>query len=123
MQGQRGNFLSILLGVTAAAVTLASIALIFDRDIQNDLGVLPGWFGAFVVFLLFARLIALWGIWNLRRWGVYSFVLLECLELSMGLFVFTALLTPLRTLVGVLTLVVLLAIYFLALKPKWQLLK
>ncbi len=124
MQAQRGAFLSILLGVNAIAISLATIALVVDRDIQSKLGVLPDWFSAFVVVLTLARLVALWGIWNLRRWGVYTFFLLECMEVSMGLFVFTSVLTfPVRALIAIPSLLVLLAIYFLALKPKWQLLK
>ncbi len=123
MQTQRGAFLSILLGVNAAAITLESIALIAVQDIQNIVGVIPDWFNPYVVGLLLARLFALWGIWNWRRWAVYLFFLLECVELGMGLFVFTAFLTPLRALAGVTAFLILLAIYFLALKPKWQLFK
>ncbi len=89
MQTQRGAFLSILLGVNAAAITLASIALIAVQDIQNIVGVIPDWFNPYVVSLLLARLFALSGIWNWRRWAVYLFILLECVELGMGLFVFT----------------------------------
>ncbi len=121
MQGQRGTFLSVLLVVNAAAITLASIALVVDRDIQNAIGGLPAWFDTFVIALLLARLVALWGIWSWSRWGVYAYLLLECIELGMGLFVFTAFLTPLRALGGTSTFLVLLAIYYLALKPKWQL--
>ncbi len=124
MQTQRGTFLSILLGVNAAAITLASFALIADRDIQNIVGVIPDWFSPYVAGLLLARLFALWGIWNWRRWAVYLFFLLECVEVGMGLFVFTSFwIFPLRALVGVPSFLVLLAIYFLALKPKWQLFK
>lgn len=124
MQAQRGTFLSILLGVTAIAISLATMALVVDRDIQSNLGVLPDWFSPFVVVLALARLFALWGIWNLKRWGVYTFFLFECVEVSMGLFVFTSVLTfPVRALVAVPSFLVLLAIYLLALKPKWQLLK
>lgn len=87
MQAQRGTFLSILLGVTAIAISLATMALVVDRDIQSNLGVLPDWFSPFVVVIALARLFALWGIWNLKQWGVYTFFLFECVEVSMGLFV------------------------------------
>lgn len=124
MQAQRGTFLSILLGVTAIAISLATMALVVDRDIQSNLGVLPDWFSPFVVVLALARLFALWGIWNLKRWGVYTFFLLECVEVGTGLFVFTSVWTfPVRALGAVPSFLVLLAIYLLALKPKWQLLK
>ena len=124
MQNQRGTFLSILLGVNAAAIILVTIAFVVDRDIQSSLGILQDWFSTFVVVLTLARLIALWGIWNLKRWGVYTYFLLECVEVSTGLFVFTSDLTfPVRALGAVPAFLVLLAIYFLALKPKWQLFK
>ena len=121
MRGQRGIFLSILLIVNAVAITLASIVLLFDRDIQNELGVLPNWFGAYVIGLLLARLFALWGIWNLRRWAVFVYFLLEVVEVAVGLFVFTAFLTSLmRFVIGVPSFLALIAIYILALRPKWQ---
>ncbi len=123
MQAQRGTFLSVLVGVNAIAIMLASIALVVDRDITSIIGVVPDWFNAYVVILLLARLAALWQIWELKRWGVYAYFLLECVEVSMGLFVFTSFLTfPLRILMGLPLFLVLIAIYFLALKPKWQLL-
>ncbi len=122
MRDQRGAFLSILVVVTAAAITLATVALVADPDIQKILGTLPDWFSPFVIALGLARLFALWGIWNLRRWGVYGFFLLECVELSMGLFVLTSVFpSPVRALVGVPSFLILLGIYILALRPKWQL--
>ncbi len=122
MQAQRGTFLSILLVVNAAAISLASIALVADRDIPSSLGIQVEWFTPYVLGLLLARLVALWGIWTLNRWGVYTYLLLECVEVGMGLFVFTSFMTfPVRALIGIPSLLILLAIYFLALKPKWQL--
>ncbi len=82
---------------------------------------MPGWFDPDVVMLLLARLIALALIWNLRRWGVILFLAAECMEVGMGLFVFTAVLTfPLRAIVALPTFFVLLAIWFVALRSKWQ---
>lgn len=125
MESKRGAFLPILLGVNATAITLASIALVVDhRDIQNFMGPLPDWFNLYVVGLLLARMIALWGIWNWRRWAVYTYFLLEGVEVGMGLFYFTAFLTfQVRALIGIPSFLILLAIYFLALKPRWQLFK
>ena len=122
MQTQRGTILSILLVVNATAIVLATIVLVVDRDIQSSLGIQQDWFSTFVVVLTLARLIALWAIWNLKRWGVYTYFLLECVEVGTGLFVFTSVLTfPARALIAVPSLLILFAIYILALKPKWQL--
>ncbi len=119
-RAERGTFLSVLLGVNAIAITLASIALAVDRDISSIIGVVPDWFSAYVFVLLLARLAALEQIWGLKRVGVYAYFLLECVEVSMGLFVFTSFLAfPLRILIGLPAFLILLAIYFLALKPKW----
>lgn len=97
------------------------MGLVFDRDIERALGYFPDWFNLFLVAFLLARLTALSLIWNLRRWGVYLFFLLECMEVAMGLFVFTSVLTfPLRVILAVPSFLILLAIWFLALKPKWQ---
>ncbi|MGE5261832.1 MAG: hypothetical protein ACM3S0_00500 [Acidobacteriota bacterium] len=124
MQNQRGTFLSILLGVNATAIALVTIAFVVDRDIQNSLGIQQDWFSTFVVVLTLARLIALRAIWNLKRWGVYTYFLLECVEVGTGLFVFTSVWTfPVRALGAVPSFLVLLAIYVLALKPKWHLFK
>lgn len=124
MQNQRGTFLSLLIAVNAIAIALVTIAFVVDRDIQSSLGIQQDWFSAFVVVLTLARLIALWGIWNLNRWGVYTYFLLECVEVGMGLFVFTSVFTfPVRALGAIPSVLVLFAIYFLALKPKWHLFK
>ncbi len=124
MRGERGIFLSLLIGVNAIAISLAAIVLVVNRDIQSSLGIQQDWFGPFVIILTLTRLIALWGIWILRRWGVYAYFLLECVEVSMGLFVFTSVMTfPVRALVAIPSILVLFAIYFLALKPKWALLR
>ena len=120
MQSQRGAFLSILLAVNAVAITFATIVLVFDRDIQTSLGALPDWFSAFVIVLLLTRLVALWEIWNWRRWAVYAYFLLESVEVGMGLFVFTAIWTFPMRLGAVPLFLVLVAIYYAALKPKWQ---
>ncbi len=123
MQTQRGTFLSVLLAGNAIAISVATIALVVDRDIVSSLFALPDWFSPFVVVFTVARLFALREIWNLRRWGVYAYFLLECVEVSMGLFVFTSVLTfPMRALIAIPSFLTLLAIYFFALKPKWQLL-
>lgn len=122
MQAARGKFLSGLIVLHAFAITLASLALVFSRDLLNMApGSLPDWFNLFVVVFLFARLIALSAIWNFRRWGVYLFFMLECVEPLMGLFVFTSVLPfPYRG--GAITLffLVFLAIWCLALRPRWQ---
>jgi hypothetical protein len=122
MEAQRGKFLTGLIIVFALAITLATLALIFIRDLQRALGSFPDWFNLFLVAFLLARLIALYMIWNLKRWGVYALFLLECLEVAMGLFVFTTAFTfPIRMIVAVPSFLVLLAIWFLALRPSWQL--
>ncbi len=122
MQAPRGKFLSGLIVLNAIAITLASLGLVFGRDfIEKLLGAFPDWFTAFVVVFTLARLIALAAIWNLRRWGVYLFFLLECMEPVMGLFVFTSILTfPLRFFLAAPTLLIFLAIWYLALRPKWS---
>ncbi len=114
-------FLSVLIIANAAAISLATVGLLISRDLRGALGPLPGWFDPYVVALLLARLIALGSVWNLRRWGVVLFLAAECVEVGMGLFAFTAVLTfPLRALVALPALFVLLAIWFLALRSKWQ---
>ncbi len=120
MQAQRGKFLSVLIVLNASAITFASLALIFSPDLVRVLGPFPDWFNPFVGVLLLGRLIALAAIWSFRRWGVYLFFLLECLEASMGLFVFTSVLAfPVRFIIAVPSLLVLLAIWYLALRTQW----
>lgn len=124
MQAQRGGFLSGLILINGLAISFATLVLMFSGDIKNALGTFPSWFNPFLVVFLIARLIALSAIWNMKRWGVYSFFLLECLEVAMGLFVFTSVLTfltfPLRFLVVVLSFLILLGIWYLALRAKWR---
>ncbi|MGE5221807.1 MAG: hypothetical protein ACM3PY_05180 [Omnitrophica WOR_2 bacterium] len=122
MQAQRGKFLSGLILVFGLAITLATLALIFIQDLVRALGSFPDWFNLFLVAFLLARLIALYMIWNFKRWGVYALFLLECLEVAMGLFVFTtAFPFPIRFIVAIPSFLILIAIWFLALRPKWQL--
>ena len=119
----RGTFLSVLIVAMASAITMGSLALIVSRDLIErwGLGSFPDWFNPFVIVFVLARLVALAAIWNLRRWGVYLFFLLESAEVVMGLFVFTSVLTfPLRALIAVPTFLTVVAIWYLALRPKWQ---
>ncbi len=114
-------FLPSLIVINALAISVATIFLVLDQGLRNSLGYVPGWFNPFLIIFLLARLIALYAIWNSRRWGVYVFLLLECLEVAMGLFVFTDILTfPLRAFMAVPSFLVLLAIWLLALRPKWR---
>ena len=113
-------FLPILIVINGFAISVATIFLILDNAFRNSLGHFPAWFSLFLVVFLAARLIALYEIWNLRRWGVYAYLLLECLEVGMGLFVFTDVLTlPLRAM-AVPSFLLFLGIWFLALRPKWS---
>ncbi len=116
---QRGKFLTGWIVFFGSAVFLASFLLVFDPGLKTSLGDLPGWFNSFVIGLLIGRLIALAAIWNFRRWGVYLLFALECLELAMGLFVFSGALNSSRLLLGVPSFVILIAIWILALRPKW----
>ncbi len=117
-------FLGILIVVNGLAITIATALLVLDPGLRDAFGSFPGWFSAFLVVFLLARLIALYAIWNFKRWGVYAFLLLECLEVAMGSFVFTGAMpafpAPLRALMAVTALLVLFAIWFLALRPRWR---
>jgi hypothetical protein len=120
MQTPRGKFLSGLIVLNASAISLATLALLFNRNIERALGSFPNWFNPFLVVFLLARLVTLFAIWNFRRWGAYLFFLLECLEVALGLFVFTSVLTfPLRFMLAMPSFLILLTIWFLALRPKW----
>lgn len=119
-QPQRGKFLSGLILIFALAISVATLGLIFVPAVVRALGSLPDWFNPFLVVFLVARLIALAAVWKMRRWGVYALFLLECVEVAMGLFVFTLVLTfPLRLAGAVPSFLILLAIWFLALRRKW----
>ncbi len=114
-------FLSSLIVINGFAISVATAFLVLDQDFRRSLGYVPSWFGPFLIVFLLARLIALYAIWNLRRWGLYAFLCLECLEVSMGLFVFTGVLTfPARAL-AVPSFLLFLGIWYLAVRPKWQL--
>ncbi len=117
---QRGTFLSALIILNGAAITLASFVLVLAPGLRQSLGDLPGWFSPFVLALLLARLAALAGIWRFRRWGVYAFWLLECVEVGTGLFVFTGVRTLPQRALALPAALVLLAIWILALRPRWQ---
>ncbi len=121
MEAQRGKVLSGLIVLYAIAITLASLGLVFGRDqIARLIGSIPDWFNSYVAFLLLARLVALTAIWDFRRWGVYLLIFLECVEVALGLFVFTSFLTfPLRLLFALPASAILLAIWYLGLRPKW----
>ncbi len=119
-QPQRGKLLSGLILLNASAILVATLGLIFVPGIERALGSLPDWFNPFAAVLLAARLIALAAVWKMRRWGVYAFFLLECVEVAMGLFIFTLVLTfPLRLTIALPSFLILLAIWFLALRRKW----
>jgi len=121
MQSQRGRFLSGLIFLNGLAISFVTLALVFSRDTERVLGYFPSWFNPFLVVFLFARLIALTAIWNMKRWGVYGFFSLECMEVAMGLFVFTSVLTfPIRFLVAIPSFLILLGIWYLALRTKWR---
>ncbi len=121
MHTQRGKFLSALILLNGSAITLATMALVISADMRRALGYLPDWFSPFLVIFLLARLAALFAIWGLKRWGVLAFLLLECSEVAMGLFVFSGVLTfPLRALLAVPSFLALAAVWFLALRPRWQ---
>lgn len=120
-EAQRGRFLSILTVLNAVAITLATIVIVFSRDLRRALGYLPDWFIPFLVAFLLARLAALGAMWKMKRWGAYAFLALECAEVAMGLFVFTAVLTySVRALMAVPSFLILLGIWLLALTPKWR---
>ena len=120
MRTSRGIFLSALVLFFASAISLATLALIANRGIERALGHFSGWFNAFLVIFLLARLLALSAIWRLKQWGVYVFLGLECLEVAMGLFVFTSVFAfGLRLVTAVPTLLIVLAIWYLALRPRW----
>lgn len=122
MESQKGTFLSALIVSFGLAIITASVFLIIDRGMRNALGILPGWFNFYVIILLLARLIALISIWNYKRWGVYILFLLECVEVSFGLFVFTNFQTLfLRAFIGVPSFFVLILIWYLGLRSKWEL--
>ncbi len=121
MKAQKGRFLSGLILIFGLAITFATVFLILDQGFRNSLGHLPGWFSLFLIVFLLARLAALYAIWDLRRWGVYVLLLLECVEVSMGLFVFTDVLTLSLRLLALPLFLVLLLIWFHALRPKWHL--
>ncbi len=120
MKTDRGLFLSILIIIFGLAVSAASILLIADTDIRQYLGTLPGWFSLFVAGLLVARLAALYGIWNFKRIGVYALLVLECIEVGMGVFVFTGVLTLAQRALASPAILILAGIWFLALRPKWK---
>ncbi len=124
--GRRGTFLSVLILAFGAAVSAATLALLFS-SVKASLGVFPGWFNAFLLFLLLTRLAALYGIWRLKRLAVYLLAALELLEASVGLFVISASLTLTASLAllqraagVILVLLVLAAVWFLAIRPRWK---
>jgi hypothetical protein len=122
MKAQKGTFLTSLIVIFGIAITFASVILLFDQGARQSLGNLPGWFNLFVIGLLVGRWIALYAIWDLRRWGVYVLLVLEIMEISFGLFVYAGdMPLPARIFVGVPMFLAVLVIWYLALRPKWQL--
>ncbi len=114
-------FLSSLIVINALAISVATVFLVLDQGFRNSLGYFPGWISPFLIVFLLARLVALYTIWKFKRWGLYAFLLLECLEVGMGLFVFTSILTlPQRAFLAVPSFLLLLVIWLLALRPKWR---
>ncbi len=121
MDDRRGTYLTYLILIFAAAISFATLLLILSPSLERSLGYLPVWFDPFLMIFLLLRLIALFAIWNWRRWGVYAFFLLECLEVALGLFVFTGVFTfTVRFIVAVPSFLILLAIWYFALKAKWK---
>ncbi len=121
MKPERGIVLSVLIAIYALAITIASVLLIFDQGIRDSLGSLPGWFNQYVAALLIGRLAALVAIWYFRRWGVFVLLLLECVEVGFGVFVFTEIFSfTSRVAIALPTFFILVLIWFLALRPKWQ---
>jgi hypothetical protein len=104
----------------AFAISLATLVLMTSQFLKSRLGPFPSWFNALLVVFLVARLVALSGIWAFRRWGVYAFLLLECTEVAMGLFVFNSVLAlPIRAAVAVPSFLALLVVWYVALRLKW----
>ncbi len=120
MKPERGIFLSALIVIYGLAITFASVLLIFGQGVRDLLGLLPEWFGPYVAALLIGRLVALVAIWYFRRWGVFVLLLLECIEVGFGLFIFTGYFSfALRVAVALPALIILVLIWFLALRSKW----
>ncbi len=113
--------MSGLIMVFGLAVTFATVFLILDPGVLKSFGTVPGWFNAFLIVLLVGRWIALYAMWSFKRWGVFLLLLLECAELSYGLFIFTGVLTLPVRLLALLLFLVILAVWFLAIRPKWRL--
>jgi hypothetical protein len=119
---ERGKFLTWLILFMGAAITLASLACILGQSRIEAVGFgpFPNWFGLFVFVLLVGRLIALFAIWNFKRWGVYLFFLLECTEVAMGVFVFSpAMAFPLRLMMAMPMFLAVVVVWLLALRSRW----
>ena len=118
---RRGGFLSAVIILFGSAIAFVTLAFILDPRVEMSLGCFPEWFNAFLAVYLIGRLVALSVIWDLRRWGVYLFLLLECVELGMGLFVFTRVLTfPLRLSIAMPSFLILLGVWYWALRLRWR---
>ncbi len=122
MNTQRGVLLSIWILVNALAILCVSLFLILVPGVRSLVGNLPGWFPFYVALLALGRFLALIGIWNFKRWGVYIFLLLGLVEVIVGIFVFTLVQTlGLRLGIALPAYLILLVIWILVSKPKWQL--
>jgi hypothetical protein len=125
----RGALLSALIVGYAAAFLPASALLIVvaqigaNPQLQRLLGPLPGWFSPFVIGLAVARLLALAGLWDLRKWALYPLFLAMAVEAFVGVFVLqsslAALAFPVRLLVVSGLLVVVAGAFAYAIRRKW----
>jgi hypothetical protein len=122
---RRGAFLStLIIGYAAAFVALTALQLVArivaSAQLRQFLGSLPGWYFPFVIGLDVARLVALVGLWKLRKWAVYPLFLLMASEVFVGVFVLQATWTfPIRLLVASAGLVVVAGAFASAISRRW----
>ncbi len=118
---KRGTPLTLLILIMGSAFIIGSLVVFYLSRLESLRTVLPSWAGLYALILLVGRLVALAAIWNMKRWGVYTLLFFGCIEVSLGLFVFTSLLTfPLRALIAIPSLLVLIGIWYLVLRERWQ---
>ncbi len=122
----RGALLSaLIIGYAAAFLTLTAlqivVSIVAGTQLRRFLRPLPGWYFPFVIGLDAARLVALAGLWQMRKWAVYPLFLLMASEVFVGVFVLQATWTfPIRLLVASAGLVVIAGAFGYAIRRRWE---
>lgn len=120
----RGNFLTILIVLTAIGLITNIPKTLSPTDIQKVLGSVPSWYTPLNLTTLVLQGVALVGIWTWKKWAIYTLLLSYVLTTINGFLIMQSVAGGQTAFIFVLVITVISAgLWFWALSRKWHLFK